>query len=205
MDPTHWNEQYSKENIIWDISFNGYVGGHFPIPNLSGGYHGILKQWWDKYNTGTSVLLVSENNNIKKEFEKVYPTFEFETIDFFPELIHAEKKDCDIFADICKPDVLPINKYSLVINQATLEHVYNPFGAMHNIFKSLQINGVCVLHTHPLVMPYHSYPRDYIRFMKDWWYDLPKHIAGIELVEFLMVENLHVFTCYKKISEVHPR
>ena len=30
-------------------------------------------------------------------------------------------------------------------------------------------------------------------------YDLPNHL-NIELLEFYMIENLHVFTCYKKIK-----
>ncbi|BCS82636.1 methyltransferase type 11 [Cotonvirus japonicus] len=196
-------EQFSKNKLSWNLpgkSLAFWIGGHLPISNLSQGYHGIMKQWWDYYATGKDVLLVSENNNIKKEFQVLYPKYNFTTVDFYPELINAKQADCDIIADICKRDVLPKNKFDLVINQATLEHVYNPFQAMENLFASLKVGGICVNHTHPPKMPYHSYPRDYFRFMKDWWYDLPKHFPDMELLEFYMYNDYHVFTCYKKIK-----
>src|SRR5271154_1871343 len=87
----------------------------------------------------------------------------------------------------------------LIINQATLEHLYDPFGAMRNLISALKPGGVLVTHTHPPAMHYHAFPRDYFRFMKDWWHDLPLWIKSIELLELAMIENYHVFTCYRKI------
>ncbi|AGD92029.1 methyltransferase type 11 [Megavirus lba] len=196
-------EQYSKDKNIWKLPVFGlasWVGGHMPVSNLSKGYHGVMKQWWDHYMKGTDVLLISENNNIKKEFQVLYPKYKFTTVDFYPELIHATSADCDIVADVCKRNVLPKNSYDLIINQATLEHLYNPFQAMENFFESLKVGGICVSHTHPPKMPYHSFPRDYFRFMKDWWYDLPKHFPNIELLELYMYNDFHVFTCYRRIK-----
>ena len=198
---SHSTESYSKEKKIWNYrATNGWVGGHYLMPNLSQGYHGIQKQWWDFYHKGQTVLLVTELKPTMEIFKKNYPQWKFENIDYYPELDHSSASDCDIFGNLCETkNPLTGNKYSLIINQATLEHLYDPVTAMRNLIESLSSGGIIVTHTHPPAMPYHSYPRDYFRFMKDWWYDLPKYIPKVELLEFYMHENLHVFTCYRKI------
>ena len=72
---------------------------------------------------------------------------------------------------------------------------------MKNLCNLLKPTGIIVNHTHPPGFGYHQYPRDYIRFMKDWWYDLPKHLDNsIELLQVWMHRNQHVFSCYRKID-----
>lgn len=156
-----------------------------------------MQQWWEYYNSGVNVLLISENNKVKEDFQKIYPNWKIVTIDNYPEI--SKVNDVDIIGDICNNNN-PINdKYDLIINQATLEHVYNPFQAMNNLVKSLNTGGILLTHTHPPNQEYHQYPRDYFRFMIDWWIDLPKYISNIELLELYMHNNTHVFTCYKKV------
>jgi len=196
----HSNYLYSKYNKNWDVIIhpgNYTIGGLFKCSNLSGGYHGILKQYWDTYNNGSDVLLISENNKVKSEFNKIYPTWNIKTIDCYPEI--STTNDVDIIGDICNFNNPILDNYDLIINQATIEHVYNPFQAMLNLCKSLKKGGILVTHTHPPNQEYHQYPRDYFRFMIDWWIDLPNYISNIELLEVCMINNNHVFTCYKKI------
>jgi len=196
----HNNFLYSKSLKNWDFTIypNNYtIGGLFKCSNLSGGYHGILKQYWEYYNKGNDILLISENNKVKSEFNIVYPDWNIKTIDFFPE-ISTVKDDVDIIGNICDAKNPILDKYDLIINQATIEHVYNPFQAMLNLSDALKPDGILVTHTHPPNQEYHQYPRDYFRFMIDWWLDLPKFIDGIELLELYMVNNAHVFTVYKK-------
>jgi hypothetical protein len=202
MMSVHSDYFYSKNNNKWDLTIypNNYtIGGLFKCSNLSGGYHGILKQYWEHYNKGTDVLLISENNKVKEEFSNFYPNWNIETIDCYPEI--STVNDVDIIGDICNFETPLKKSYDLIINQATLEHVYNPFQAMFNLSKSLNFDGVLVTHTHPPNQEYHQYPRDYFRFMIDWWIDLPRYINDIELVELHMRNNAHVFSCYKKISQ----
>lgn len=196
---SHSNYFFSKYNNNFDLSVMacGAVGGKFIVNNLSCGYHGLLKQYWEKYNCGKDVLLISENNNVKNEFLLVYPEWNIQTIDLYPEI--STVNNVDIYGDICNK-INPItNKYDLIINQATLEHVWNPNNAMNNLLDSLKKSGILVTHTHPPGMPYHQYPRDYFRFMIDWWIDLPNHIENVELLELYMYNNEHVFSCYRKI------
>jgi len=202
----HHHKYFSSENTAWrlDIVDNFWVGGKLLIPNLSGGYHGILTQWWSFYkNTETpcNVLLISEGVNAKKEFESIYPLWTFKTIDHYPELTaKTEEIEIDYKADICsRKEMSDISeRFDLIINQATLEHVYNPFGAMENLTTLLNDDGIIVTHTHPPAFPYHGFPHDYFRFMIDWWQVIPEHIDGIELKELIMFANSHVFSCYQK-------
>lgn len=200
---SHNNNVYNKDNIKWDYNKgpdpNGYwCGGYDKKSNLSKGYHGILTQWWKHYNKGADVLLISETSVVKKEFEQQYPNLKFYTMDFFPEL-QTDKVDYKI--DICKLKENQIDKkFDVIINQATLEHIYDPFSAMKNLCSILKPGGIIVTHTHPPGFGYHQYPRDYIRFMIDWWYDLPKHFDNsIELLQVWMYRNQQVFSCYRKL------
>ena len=195
----HVFNKYTTSNVNWNVGIDsmGRTGGNFYVSNLSNGYHGILKEWWEYYNKGNDVLLISENNVVKQQFQNVYPHWNITTMDYYPELIN--NSEVDIFQNICSDDFNVDKKFDLIINQATLEHVYDPFRAMKNLISILKPNGVIVTHTHPPACPYHSYPRDYFRFMVDWWYDLPKYIEKIELQELYMHDNICVFTCYTKL------
>jgi len=167
---------------------------------MSLGYHGLLRQYWEKYtplDKHINVLLVGDNNTSKATFLKTYPLWNITTVDLYPDI--KEGVTCDILFDTCSFTNILEAKYDLIINQANLEHMYNPFQAMKNLSDCLRIGGVLLTHTHPPNMPYHAYPRDYFRFMIDWWYDLPNYIKNIELYELYMVNNEHVFTVYKKI------
>lgn len=196
-----WNtKQYEGffQTLTW--GGNGRVGGWFKADNLGGGYFGIMQQWWDQYNKGTNVLLVSDDNKCKESWKVAYPSWTFTTLDYFPEL--KADGNCDINASICaKVNPLPINTFDLIVNKATLEHVPDPVRALENCFAALKKDGVLVLHTHSKNAEIHRYPRDYFRFIVDFWYDLPQFIENIELLELLETGEHHVFVCYRKIKE----
>jgi len=197
----HYNAVFSSKNL--NCAYGGsWIGGKFVVRNISTGYHKIMIDYIDKYidtNTEIKVLLVSENNTVKQDFNNVYPKWDIDTIDLYPEI--SKDNNCDIVGDLCSyMNPIPIdNNYDLIINQATLEHLYNPFRAIENLTSKLKNDGLLVSHTHPPGFQYHQFPRDYFRFMKDWWYDLPKYISNIELKELYMHQNRHVFTLYQKI------
>lgn len=174
----------------WDLSISGggdTVGGWWPVRNLAQGYHGIEKQWWEWYTRGKvwpNVLLISEGEETKEDFKKVYPEWNIDVTD----LPH----------DICR-DSLGIGKYDLIICQATLEHLYDPFSALYNMARSLKDDGIIVIHTQAQKFPYHAWPTDCFRFMDDWWTEVEKHLP-LELVEFHNHNNYHVFACYRRVK-----
>lgn len=173
----------------WDTTNNqfGIGSNSIPLPNLSGGCHGILLQWLEHYTKSGIVLLVSENSLVKEEYSKRYPCLTFETFDYHPEL---QKGGADIVGDLCDVGSIPTGKYSGIICQATLEHVFDPAGAMRNMAQGLAPGGYIYIHTHPVTnMWYNAHPQDYaaeaaaVRFWNDWWLDVPKKIPSITLVE----------------------
>jgi len=193
------SKTYSKNNNTWDFKTDGFWhGGKHPASNLSTGFHGILQQWWSHYSSfheSPNVLLVSENLKVKEEFNVDNPSWNIDVIDLFTNL--QDESDV-IISDICKDSL--DKKYDLIINQANLEHMYDPFSAMKNLTGGLNGGGHLITHTHAQNFQYHQFPRDYIRFMIDWWYDLPQHINNIALVELYEDNDLrHIFTCYEKL------
>jgi len=56
---SHCNYTYSCQNKTWNVNICnlGRTGGNFYVSNLSNGYHGILKQWWEYYNKGTDCFV----------------------------------------------------------------------------------------------------------------------------------------------------
>jgi len=167
------------------------IGGWISFSNHAQGYHGLEQQWWEWYmrhKKNPRVLLISETRTVKSEFQKIYPSWVFTCTDL--------DGDADFDYDLCVTCGLE-NKYDLIICQATMEHLYDPFAGMKNMIMALKRGGVIVIHTHPQKFPYHSWPRDYFRFMDDWWMDMPKYLP-VRLMEFHNHENYHEFICYKK-------
>ena len=154
------NNKFSDNNIEWDYNIyeQWWVGQRFVVSNLSKGFHGLLKQWWDYYSLkfeNPKVLLISENNIVKNELNNLYKNWNIFTLDLYTELGDSES---DIIVDICghNKKIHKGKKYDLIINQATLEHLYNPFEAMNNMCNSLQVGGYLISHTHSQNMSYHQ-------------------------------------------------
>lgn len=191
--------RFSKNGNKWDYASQGvWVGGRYPLPNLSTGYHQLVMEWFNYYlgqSYDLNILLVSEGKEVKEHFQSVYKSCKIFTTDLH---WYLQSKP-DIIGDICKPETLSKNEYDIIINHSVIEHVYDPFGAMKNMVNALKKGGYLITGTHPPGFQYHQFPRDYIRFVIDWWYDLPQFIGGIELVEFFQEGQSYVFSCYKKL------
>lgn len=189
---------FSKAGMKWDCaqSVDGWIGGRYDAENHSKGYHGILRQWWEHYNHGTSCLLISENNNVKARFQLEYPGWSFVTLDKFDNLGEPTDKR----EDLCGTINLSLSgAFDLIICQATLEHVYDPFTAIKNMMAMLRPGGVVLIHTHTPSFRYHACPRDYFRFQIDWFHDIPQFVSGSDLLELYATKG-HVFAAFRKVS-----
>jgi len=194
------NGKWNYERIPGDdaFSYRG-VGGFFPVKNLSRGYHGLLKQWLDnRAINGKNCLLISENDVSKRQFEDNYSDIEFKTLDHYPEM----NENIDLKYNLCEywnhDDIETIGKFDIILCQATLEHLYDPYTAIKNLKNVLNVSGALMLHTHVPGMKYHPYPRDYVRFYPDWFLDIEKFMGKIKLTE-LVVVDVHIFAEYVKI------
>lgn len=193
---TSGNHNYDPANDIWSGGYY-WIGGYYPVSNSSTGYHGILKVWWDHYKKdNANWLLVSEKQQVKNEFKSNYMDDNFFTIEQY-----CDPSEVDYNLNICDENLsnlLP--KFDVVVCQATLEHLYNPYGAMSNLLDRLEVGGICAIHTHLPSFMYHPYPRDYFRFQPDWFLDLEKYVKNVELLELIGTPNdWHIFALYRKI------
>jgi hypothetical protein len=118
-------ETYITEILRLEVPvINGWVGGCYFIPNSSGGYHGILKRWWDIFGLKGVGLVIGEKKpyasfvkrRLQEDFPKALP-------------IAVDLSDSDINWDITKP----LNREPFcewIICQAVLEHVKDPIAAI---------------------------------------------------------------------------
>jgi len=58
--------------------------------------------------------------------------------------------------------------WSTVIAMNLSEHVYDPVRGLENTLRLVEADGACVVIT-PTVWEIHDYPRDYWRFLPDFW------------------------------------
>ena len=184
-------------NYNYDYGDGSWVGGRLKIPNASNGYHAILKQWWDNNKVhNANWLLISEKNTVKPHFESLYKADKFYTLEYF-----SENNEVDFNYDLCDRNLVSyLPKFDVVLCQATLEHIYDPVTAIHNMINVLNKEGIALIHTHIPGFDYHPYPRDYLRYYPDWFLDVPKFINNSELLELCTDNEIgHVFALYKRV------
>ena len=68
--------------------------------------------------------------------------------------------------------------FSLIISQAMLEHLIDPYRHVHDLFSFLGRGGHLILHTVIPGFPYHRYPIDCMRFYPDWFEEVAKRLSA---------------------------
>jgi SAM-dependent methyltransferase len=202
----NWDIQV--DNVPWFNDFN-----KLPVANLAKAYHGIFVQWWEYFYPDAEkkikVLLTGESIKVGKQLSAIYKHWDVSTTDLYHELREQEGAT-DYLCDLCSPclDVFGEEKFDLIISQANIEHVYDPFRYMVNLASLLSNDGRLFVHTVTPGFPYHAFPRDYFRFFSDWFIDFPENLKKhapekiIEVEELLNIrKNLtknSIFVCYKR-------
>jgi SAM-dependent methyltransferase len=184
-------ETYITEILRLEVPvINGWVGGCYYVPNSSRGYHGILKRWWDIFGLKGVGLVIGEREPyaffVKRRLQEDFP-------EALP--IAVDLSNSDINWDITKP----LNKEPFaewIICQAVLEHVKDPIAAIKNLSAILKKNGLLYFHSHGNDFPYHAYPIDVYRFMKDALIVFAE-LANLEVLDMLWTPK-HCFAVYKK-------
>jgi len=126
-------ETYVTEILRLEVPvINGWVGGCYYVPNSSGGYHGILKRWWDIFGLKGVGLVIGEREPyaffVKRKIRKDFP----EALPMAVDLLNS-----DINWDITKSlKREPFAEW--IICQAVLEHVKDPIAAIKNLTSVLK-------------------------------------------------------------------
>ena len=172
-----------------------------PMPNLTRALNPVLRQFIDLHGLGKRCLLVSESNSVKQVYQRYFPDVEFVTCDNFPELMPStgQTNSVDVKWDVCcpPPEQFIDNKFDAVISHAVLEHVIAPTTAIVNLFSICAPRGFVYIMTCTPSFHYHAFPRDYVRFHHDYFFDLP---AFIKQQTGMDVQLLELFSCQGLIS-----
>lgn len=110
------------------------------------------------------VLLDGDNKLIKNQFKE---RFNFKTSDVLTVGI-GNDFDYDWNFENDPPKNLPKN-FDLIISQAMLEHLIDPYKHMVDLTNRLRHGGVLIVHTVMPGFPYHRFPIDAVRFFPDWF------------------------------------
>jgi len=122
--------------------------------------------------------------------------------------INLEEPPADIIDDICAPSRLQYERYDGIVCLSVLEHVYDPFAAIREIFRLLQPGGYLFLHL-PFLFRYHA-PQDLsftdsYRFSRDGIAWLLRDFSEVTLYSirgpYSSIFNLH--RGWKKSVEKH--
>ena len=78
------------------------------------------------------------------------------------------------------------NTFDTIIATEVLEHLYNPFKAVDEIYRILKPNGYLIATTR-FIYPYHGEPDDYFRFTE---FGLKKLFSNFDHVKIIKLGNL---------------
>jgi hypothetical protein len=135
----------------------------------------------------STLLLPGENNSIKKFYSEYFS---------IPKVTNAGiLEGMDFFWDFEKnpPDM---GKFQLIVSQAILEHLVNPYKHFEDLSHMLEIGGYLIIHTEMPGFLYHRYPIDCQRFYPDWFEEMGTRMNL--RIESKNISNGHIFYMYCK-------
>jgi len=172
---------YFKDNKRSQINGQG---------NVTGLFLGEIVHEIKKYPYTSMVLLAGDNNSCKKTILKIC----------------KQKKSKVFTAGYCgefdyswnfeEDPPKEIGKYNLIVSQAILEHLIDPYKHLRDLSNILEPGGLLIAHS---VMPgyeYHRYPIDAVRFYPDWFETVGMRL-NLKIVN-KYIRNSHLIYCYEK-------
>lgn len=92
-----------------------------------------------------------------------------------------------------------IGKFSLIISQAMLEHLVDPYKHIKDLANYLDTGGYLIVHSVLPGFTYHRYPIDTLRFHPDWFEEIaePKR-CNLKIVK-KHIRDFNIFYVYQKV------
>ena len=152
-------QQYGNFRLDKDYSDKHIKGLSKESGTIRGVIVNIVKNEEQKLNR---VLLPGEYNTDKNQYSKLFD------IDV-EKIVTAGIGDDMDFEWNYEEDPPEMGKFDLIISQAMLEHLLNPYKHVVDLSEMLNPGGKLILHTHIPGFIYHRYPIDCVRFFPDWF------------------------------------
>jgi hypothetical protein len=122
-----------------------------------------------------AILLAGDRNDVKDIWRPFFPRARMVTAGVH-DMDHAWDYEQD------PPEALRGQRFRLIISQATIEHLIDPYKHARDLAGMLDSGGYLVLHS---VLPgffYHRVPIDCMRFYPDWFETVAQRL-GLEVVD----------------------
>lgn len=166
----------------------------FPLSNESSIFYGeIAKMIGDLPDNLPRVLLPGENSRSKQQICRGLDE-KFED----SEIITAGLSNGVDYQWDFEKDPPQIGKFSLVISQAMLEHLVDPYKHIKDLANYLDDGGYLIIHTMLPGFVYHRYPVDTLRFHPDWFEEIAKPTrCNLKIIK-KYIRDFNVFYMYQK-------
>jgi SAM-dependent methyltransferase len=184
-----------KQIIEWEKTYGEFDKTNYEdyrirdLPNESSFYFGEIIKWaQDIIPSPKRVLLSGEGNSAAKYVQEKIRV---------KEMCTAGLLDVDYIWNF-EEDPPNMGQFNLIISQAILEHLLNPYKHMQDLTSLLFPGGYLIVHS---IIPgfwYHRHPIDAIRFFPDWFEEIAKRL-NLSIVK-KRIRRTQIFYMYKKIG-----
>ncbi len=157
------------------------------LPSESGVYHGEIIKWARDLKPGR-VLFAGENKATAARLREIINAARVYTTGL---------GDTDFKWDFEKEIPVIDTPCDLVVSQAILEHLLNPYKHVQDLSDLLADGGHLILHTVMPGFPYHRHPIDSVRFFPDWFEETAQRI-NLTVIRKRIIDT-HIFYMYQKV------
>lgn len=119
------------------------------------------------------VLLAGEENKVKKVYREKLG---------FKKVFTAGLSNTDFFWNFENNPPKDIGKFDVIVSQAILEHLLNPYKHISDLSRLLNKRGFLVVRTNMPGFSYHRCPIDCFRFFPDWFEEIAQRL-DMEVVD----------------------
>jgi hypothetical protein len=160
------------------------------LPNEATFYFGEIIKWAkDIHPAPRRALLAGENLNTARQLQP----------EIGVEHIYTSGLSNVDYEWNYENDPPAMGSFDLIISQAMLEHLLNPYKHMYDLVSLLTPGGYLIVHSVCHGHPYHRYPIDAIRFFPDWFEEIAKRM-NLDIIKKRLKDarHNHIFYMYQK-------
>jgi hypothetical protein len=189
-----FKKEFEKQFEKWKNIYGEFDGKNYEqyninnLHNESGFMWGEIVQWCIDLNFKEKRLLLAGDN------KDVIPVFKKKT--GYEKIYTSGLFNADFIWNFEKNPPTDMGKFAIIISQAILEHLIDPYKHMKDLIFLLEKDGHLIVHTVLPGFTYHRYPVDTVRFFPDWFEEIAKKFQ-LKIVN-KMIKDFHIFYHYKK-------
>lgn len=139
-----------------------------------------------------NILLDGDTKLVAKQFQKRFDLLNSEILT----VGIGDKFDYDWNFENDVPNGLASKKFDLIISQAMMEHLIDPYKHLKDLITLMDRNGYLIIHTEMPGYNYHRYPVDTVRFFPDWFEEITQRFS-LKIVRKFR-RDFHIIYCFYK-------